>query len=123
VRALPAVAWAGFIFWLSSSSDLPPGIFVFEGIDKLFHAAAYGVLGLLAMLALPPAVGRWRRIVLAVLIASGYGATDELHQRYVRGRSSDPLDWLADTVGAGVAVGGLAAVQQRRGAAPGRTGR
>lgn len=36
----------------------------------------------------------------AWLFASLYGITDELHQYFVPGRSSDILDWVADTTGA-----------------------
>ena len=38
--------------------------------------------------------------LLAVVLASGYGATDEFHQRFVHGRSPDVHDWIADTLGA-----------------------
>lgn len=41
-----------------------------------------------------------RACVLAVVIASLYGVTDELHQIFVPGRTCDPLDWLVDTVAA-----------------------
>lgn len=65
--------------------------------DKLYHAGNFGVLGALLYLATG-------RVWLAVLLASLYGVSDEVHQAYVPGRSADPLDWVADTVGAGVAV-------------------
>ncbi len=45
------------------------------------------------------------RAYLAVLLASLYGVSDEVHQAYVPGRSADLFDWVADTVGAGVGVG------------------
>lgn len=44
------------------------------------------------------------RTLLAVGFASLYGATDEVHQYFVPERSSDVLDWIADTVGALAAV-------------------
>lgn len=65
--------------------------------DKLYHAGNFGVLAALLYLA----TGRaW----LAVLLASLYGVSDELHQAFVPGRSADPADWLADTAGALAAV-------------------
>jgi len=66
--------------------------------DKVVHASLYAVLG--AALAWgrrgsdsPPA--HW--IMLAVGFA--YGATDEFHQAFVRGRSPDWGDWAADVTG------------------------
>ena len=65
--------------------------------DKLYHAGNFGVLAALLHLA----TGRaW----LAVLLASIYGVSDEVHQAFVPGRSADAADWLADTAGALVAV-------------------
>lgn len=87
-------------FWLSSSPDAQ-GASSFLDLsppwDKLYHAGNFGVLAGLLYLA----TGRaW----LAVLLASAYGVSDELHQAYVPGRSADVLDWLADTTGATFAV-------------------
>jgi len=110
-RSLPALAWMGLIFFLSAQPKLPEILFVFDGIDKLFHAGAYGVLGLLVSYAL--GVRSRRAALLAVLVSSLYGASDELHQYFVPGRSCDVFDWLADTSGAVVAVG-LLGVWQRR---------
>ncbi len=93
---LAALLWAGLIFWLSSSSDARGGCWLLSLIpygDKLAHAAAFGVLAAFAYLASG-------RFWLALGLASLYGVTDELHQRFVPGRILDPTDWLADTVGA-----------------------
>jgi VanZ family protein len=95
VRWLPAMAWAGAIFFLSSRSRLPepPGIL---GWDKLQHCLGYGVGGYLVARA---AGARGRGTLAAVVIGSLYGASDELHQWFVRGRNADVLDWVADTLG------------------------
>jgi len=95
---LPAAAWAVTIFWLSSRSTIPgPKI---PHLDKAAHFGAYAVLG--ALLAFAADRSRWP---LAVAVALGvlYGASDEIHQMYVPGRSPDVLDWAADA--AGVAAG------------------
>ena len=39
-------------------------------------------------------------IVLAIALASLYGATDEFHQSFIPERMADPADWLTDTLGA-----------------------
>ncbi|WP_251213172.1 VanZ family protein [Adlercreutzia murintestinalis] len=52
-------------------------------------------------------------VVGAVVIASVYGATDEIHQLFVPDRMCDAADWLVDTVGA--ALGAVvAALLSRR---------
>jgi VanZ family protein len=40
--------------------------------------------------------------VLAIVTASAYGITDEVHQFFVPFRESSWLDWLADTIGAAI---------------------
>jgi VanZ family protein len=104
-----AVLWAGVLFYASSQPNpfplLPRGLFTH---DKLLHAGAYAVLGALACGALVWRRLRWvRALVLASLVATAYGVTDEWHQSYVPGRDADPHDLLADAAGA--LVGALAA--------------
>ena len=92
---LPAAAWAGVIFFLSSRPTLPvePR---FPHFDKVAHFGAYAVLG--ALLAF--AADRSRTpLAAAVLLGVLYGASDEIHQMYVPGRSPDVLDWAADAAG------------------------
>jgi VanZ family protein len=106
---LAALLWAGLTFWLSSSPDAQGAatwLDLSPPRDKLFHAANFGVLALLIFFASG-------RPALAVLLASLYGAVDELHQATVPGRSADVADWVADTLGAAFAVM-LAALWQRR---------
>jgi VanZ family protein len=117
---VPALAYAAIIFALSAQSDpfpfLPPEIFL---QDKLLHAAEYAVLGGLLVPALRVAGLRPRVALLAaVVVASAFGATDELHQSFVPGRNADVADWVADTLGA--AVGALVATAALR--LPGRAG-
>lgn len=101
---LPAIAWAAMLFVLSSQPVLPspPGV-----NDKMAHALSYGLLGVLCLVALAEGEwGRitWRRCLAAVVIAAAYGATDELHQSFVPGRSPDLADLVADAFGAALAV-------------------
>lgn len=96
VRAwTPSVLWAALIFWLSSRHTVPVPHIV--GFDKVCHFGAYAVFGfLLAHGGRASGLGHgW-----ASAIGSLYGASDEYHQSFVVGRSSDPVDWLADTLGA-----------------------
>jgi VanZ family protein len=100
------VLYAGAIFYLSSQShpeeQLPS--FLFKGVsDKVLHGVEYGILALLCYRAFRwaagPAVAQ-QAVVLAIMTASVYGITDEVHQLFVPFRESDWRDWLADTAGA-----------------------
>ncbi len=110
-----AVAWAGLLFWESSQPN--PFPFVPRSIlshDKLLHAGAYFVLGALLLAAI--ARTRWaaRAIVLAALVATAYGATDEWHQSYVPNRDADPFDLAADGVGAVAGAAAAGVILRRR---------
>ena len=103
LRFAPALLWAAAIFLLSHQTRLPEPPIAFDGLDKVIHAVAYAV-GVAAML-----VGAgWplgRTVWWWAVVASLYGATDELHQSFIPGRSADILDWLADSAGAVLFVG------------------
>ena len=53
-----------------------------------------------------PAAAR-HAVLLAVVTASAYGLTDEVHQAFVPLRDASWQDWLADTVGAALAAVGV----------------
>ena len=95
---MPAAAWAATIFWLSSRPTLPAPEIPY--VDKVAHFGAYALLG--ALLAF--AADRSRLpVIAAVAIGVMYGASDEIHQMYVPGRSPDVLDWAADAAGVAAA--------------------
>lgn len=102
----PALALMLLVFVVSSMPEPPsaPG-----GMsDTGAHGLAYGLLGALVLRALADA--RWSGVTLgraaaAVLIATVYGVTDELHQWFVPGRVADVRDLTADAAGALVGVG------------------
>jgi VanZ family protein len=98
-RAFWAVAIAGLIFAASSRSHVvSPGITRID--DKFAHFAIYG---LLATLVCRIGAG-WRWAIVAFLLVALFGASDEWHQSYVPGRSTDFGDWIADTFGAALAI-------------------
>lgn len=113
--------WAGFIFLMSnqSGSDLHndsgiiSAIFAIledaqkrllgDGVDLMSPAAhflEYAVLGLLLARALRLRASCQCACLLAIVFASLYGITDEVHQWFVPGRMPDPADWIVDSCGA-----------------------
>jgi VanZ family protein len=106
VRALPALAWMLAIFVMSAQHGVPTPLgFSAELIAVAGHLVSYGLLAVLILWALPER-GRWsrRRYLLAVLLATLYGISDELHQSFVPGRSATPFDVAIDALGATLAV-------------------
>jgi len=104
----PVCGYAGLIFYLSAQphpeEHLP---FVTYFSDKVLHAVEYAVLGALCYRALRGSGNdAWRQqaIPAAILLASLYGASDEVHQAFVPFRDANWLDWVADTVGAVIGV-------------------
>ena len=111
---LPVGLWAGVIFVLSSipgtrfpAVDLPHS-------DKLVHAMLYGVLGGLLLRALDGHRGREAaaaKVLLAVVLATVYGISDEIHQLWTPHRTADWRDVAADAVGATLGVLSLVAMR------------
>ena len=98
---LPVLVYCLIIFIQSSfpATEHIPG---FDFSDKLLHAGAYAVLGMLlyrafnAMQKRPSTAGL---VILSVLLTALYGASDEIHQYFVPSRSAEFLDFAADAVG------------------------
>jgi VanZ family protein len=93
------------IFLLSAQSTLPT---VQDNLlDAIFkksgHALAYAMLCLLLARAVRAGQPlRWRHMVLAIAISALYGASDEVHQGFVPGRTPRVFDWTVDVTGAAV---------------------
>lgn len=113
--------WALFIFFMSSNTGdtlddgdgiislifqwlkdlqaqvLPPGVDV---VNPTAHFCEYLIFGALLANAWRTKVTLPWAVWAAVLCASLYGISDEIHQIFVPGRTADPIDWLVDTCGA-----------------------
>jgi VanZ family protein len=120
IRAwLPVAAYMALIFYFSSQShpdeNLPK--FLFETLsDKLLHAIEYAVLGVLCYRAFRRAAGSWfteYAVLFAIITASFYGATDEVHQAFVPLRTAAWSDWVADTAGGVIGTVGYRRVVER----------
>lgn len=100
------IGYMGLLYYVSS---IPGGELEELGVgipDYLLHAGAYAVLALLLHTALvrawqAPPRAAW---LIAWVVSVVYGVTDEYHQSFVPGRDPSLKDWVADAVGAGMAL-------------------
>jgi VanZ family protein len=100
IALIAAILWAALIFFLSAT---PGSAFPSHpnALNVVAHFGEYLLLAALLALAIDaPRRPLWQTALIAVLLASLYGASDELHQLFVAGRSADPVDWVVDTAGA-----------------------
>ena len=98
VRWVPVVLWAAVIFTLSSIPHLSSGLGTWDYVlRKGAHVTEYAILGALLLRAL-------EREVPAFALGVLYAVSDELHQAFVRGRHSSPIDVAIDSVGLAVGV-------------------
>ncbi|MES1256573.1 MAG: VanZ family protein [Acidobacteriota bacterium] len=99
---LPPLGYMATIYGLSAQSDPMPAVTAHVW-DKFLHAFEYGALAILVARALMGEGLAWLAAGLAaIVLASLYGGSDEYHQFFVPGRSSDVHDWVADTIGAAI---------------------
>ena len=102
----PVLLWAAVIFALSAVPGLSTDLGVWDTIlRKAAHMTEYAILGLLLL----RAIGRE---LPALAVGIGYAITDEIHQHFVTGRHSSPIDVAIDSTG--VLIGVLFFVRARR---------
>lgn len=113
---------AAFIFYMSSkqSTGMSGGIigtireFLISILAPIFgpdvdvspigHFGEFFIFGVTLLNALRHHINLKATCISAVALASLYGASDEFHQLFVPTRSSDPIDWLVDTLAALIAA-------------------
>ena len=117
-RWWPAILWAVVIFLLSAMSTPPKIGPEFRLKDKAIHWTLFCILAWFIAYALRRGhnLSLPKTLVLAILMASVYGALDEFHQRFVPHRTCDVMDWVADTLGASAAAAAFYAYESRRSA-------
>ena len=101
----PVLIYMFLIFHFSSEQNPMPA--VTERVwDKILHFVEYGGLAVLLFRAFSSeGLGWLAAAAFALLVTSAYGVSDEWHQAFVPSRTSDVRDWLADTIGAALAIG------------------
>ena len=96
------LAYAAVILIISSIPDLNPPQLGFEFQDKLYHFIEYGIFSILLFFSLLNSSRDFFRkyvLVISIFIGASYAIIDEIHQRFIPGRSADILDFVADFLG------------------------
>lgn len=77
----------------------------FEHQDKIHHLGAYFIMGILAWRVFNDYFDQTiKTLLISLCFCSLFGLTDEWHQSFVSERVADVFDWIADTIGALMAV-------------------
>jgi len=99
---LPLLLWMGVIFAGSSIGSLPRvGGKATDGVaHRVAHMLEFAVLGALVLRATSSGQRITKReLIITVIVVALYGASDEFHQRFTPGRSSEGLSVLFDVAG------------------------
>jgi VanZ family protein len=102
---LPVLVYAGLIFYFSSLYEIPTMMIKIIPQTLIWHMIEYAILSILLFRAFINSKNdnfRNNTILLAILIASLYGITDEIHQFFVPGRIFSYFDMMFDFVGSNV---------------------
>jgi len=108
------ILYCSFIYWLSDQSSLSSPL-SFPHQDKVMHLGAYFILAAFTARAFRHfqlSIPLW--LLASLFFSSLYGASDEWHQSFVIGRSSDVYDWIADTTGAALCLLSIYMLQKYR---------
>ena len=98
---LPLFTYCLFIFFLSSSPNPLPMPHLFLG-DKLLHIAEYSILGFLmarSIFSLNLRYSKRPLFIIAIILSTLYGLSDEVHQSFTPGRTTSLGDLIADGLG------------------------
>ena len=104
---LPVVLWAALIFHFSSGK-VPVASAVYWqdfAIKKTGHVLLFGAMAILLYRAFRiDKLSRKDAAILAVVLATFYGGTDEFHQMFTQGREARVRDVFIDAGGATLSV-------------------
>ena len=105
--------------WLAAAAEKLIGHQI--DVSPVGHFTEYFIFGLTLANALRFHLKQPVSSVVAVVIASLYGVSDEIHQIFVPTRSCDPMDWLVDTIAAACAVAVFAIIMRKKNNHPDET--
>lgn len=109
------LAWAVLIVALTVAPVPAAGAsLTVPGLDKLVHAALFGVLAWLALQARARGGARRPPVWFLVVTIAAFAGADEWVQQFMAGRNADFMDWVADMAGVLSAMLILASAPMRR---------
>ena len=99
----PVIFWA-IVLFIFSSIHHPPQVKLFISFDDKFkHVVVYCIFGFFIARAFYNQMRysslKRNLFLFTLLLGTLYGISDEFHQYFVPGRSSDILDVVADSIG------------------------
>ena len=98
---LPVIVWMGVIFIGSSIGNVPRvGGTTLDGlVHRAAHVLEFAILGALCCVREQGKPITKREMIMTLIVVALYGASDEFHQRFTPGRSSEGLSVLFDVAG------------------------
>ena len=94
--------------WFGLAISFATRDFLHRLIRKAAHLLVFLLLGVCAANTVRQVTNKGKRVFLISLCwCSFYAATDEFHQYFIPGRSCMWQDWLLDTIGALIGIGGV----------------
>ncbi len=96
------LAYAAVILIISSIPDLSAPELGFKNQDKLYHFIEYGVFSVFLFFSLLNSSRDFLKknvLIISIFIGASFAVLDEIHQRFIPGRSADILDFAADFLG------------------------
>jgi VanZ family protein len=97
-----ALIYALLIFVVSAVPSITPPTFGFVLEDKILHFIEYSIFSALLFLAFFTSGKEFLKkhvFLISSLVGIAYAVSDELHQKFVPGRSCEFFDFLADSLG------------------------
>ncbi|MFM7544097.1 MAG: VanZ family protein [Ignavibacteria bacterium] len=106
ISKLPLLAASIGIFYFSSLPQPPFVLTSFQWQDKILHLSAYFAYGITIALAthVHRSISPKKNMTLIGVIGGLYALSDEFHQSFVPGRTSEVGDIIADWIGVLLAI-------------------
>lgn len=104
---IPVIGISIAIVLLSNQATFELPVWNIIGFDKVAHIGAFLAYGLcvqFAYLGIAESPAKKRIVLYTILISALFGASDEIHQYFVPGRTADIIDFIADVTGASLSL-------------------